>query len=292
MSFAACDVCGAGDPGLLFESPRLDGPLVRCRNCGLIYVGARHGDYTFSVSDNARSRALADRVAELGIVRHDVEQAERPWRSEADRARLARVRQHVPGGRLLDIGAATGLFLSAASPVFEVRGVEPDPITSAQARALGHDVVTGTVQDVSGRFDVVTLFHVLEHLDSPRATLTRVRELATPGAVVVIETPTVDSALFRLAPRRWRQLIPDHYYFFSRSTLEALLRSCGFEPIEHATVGRRVSLRFIADRMRRSGVPGSRLLEAVVRRAGLEERTAYVNPGDIMSVVARVRGGE
>jgi hypothetical protein len=95
---------------------------------------------------------------------------------------------------------------------------------------------------------------------------------------------------FRAAPRRWRQLIPDHYYFFSRTTLDTLLRRCGLEPIEHAKVGRRVSLRFIADRLRRSGVPFSGAIEASLRRGRLAERTAYVNPGDIMSVVARAAG--
>jgi SAM-dependent methyltransferase len=287
VTLAACDVCGAGDPKLLFESPRLDGPLVRCVNCGVIYVGARRGDYTFAGTDDARSLALAARVAELGIVRHDVEEAERPWRVQADRERLARLTRHSSGGRLLDVGCATGLFLQVASAAFDAHGVEPDPITSDQARAAGHDVVTGTVQDVTGRFEAITLFHVLEHLDSPRATLARVRELLTPGGIVLIETPTVDSVWFRVAPRRWRQLIPDHYYFFSRTTLDVLLRRCGLEPIEHAKVGRRVSLRFIADRLRRSGVPFSGALAALVRRGRLAERTAYVNPGDIISVVAR-----
>ena len=37
----ACDLCDAGDPRHVLDSPRLDGPLVRCRNCGLVYVGTR-----------------------------------------------------------------------------------------------------------------------------------------------------------------------------------------------------------------------------------------------------------
>ncbi|MGI8903793.1 MAG: class I SAM-dependent methyltransferase [Solirubrobacteraceae bacterium] len=288
-----CDLCGAADPRPLLDSPRLDGPLVRCRRCRLVYVGRRRADFTFAATDAGRSRALAGRVAELGLVRQGIEEAERPLRIEADRERLARLRGHAARGRLLDVGCATGTFLQVAGEAFDAAGVEPDPGTSEQARAAGHSVRTGTVDDVAGPaggFDAVTLFHVIEHLDSPQRTLWRVHELLRPGGVVMIETPTVDCVWFRLAPGRWRQLIPDHYYFFSAATLAALLRRCELEPIEQRKVGRRVSLRFLADRMRRSGVPFSGGLTSVLRAMRIEERTVRLNPGDIMSVVARRRG--
>jgi 2-polyprenyl-3-methyl-5-hydroxy-6-metoxy-1,4-benzoquinol methylase len=287
--YAACEVCGSADPEYLLSSPRLDGPLVRCRRCGLHYVGARRSNFTFAGHDHARSAALADRVAELGIVRHDVEEAERPLRLAADRERLARVVTHVGHGRLLDVGSANGTFLTLSRERFDARGVEPEPGTSERARAAGLSVTTGTLEDVErppGGFHAITMFHVIEHLDSPRAALGRVHDLLAPGGAVVIETPTVDNLWFRLAPARWRQLIPDHYFFFSRETLFDVLRRTGFEPLEHEKVGRRVSLRFVADRARRAGLPGSATLERALRQARLEDRTIRVNPGDIMSVVA------
>jgi 2-polyprenyl-3-methyl-5-hydroxy-6-metoxy-1,4-benzoquinol methylase len=288
-TFAPCDLCGSREPEFLLHSQRLDGPLVRCRSCGLVYVGRRDADFTFKSEDQARSAALANRVAELNLVSHEIEQAEQPLRLEVERERLARLRRHVERGTLLDLGCATGSFLTVARETFLPTGAEPDPGTSEQARAAGHAVITGTVQDVSappGGFDAVTMFHVIEHLDSPRNTLERVRERLSPAGVVMIETPTVDCLWFRLAPRRWRQLIPDHYYFFSRATLEALLRRCDLEPIAHDKVSRRVSLRFIADRMRRSGLPLSGTVAAALRAGGLEARTLRVNPGDIMTIVA------
>ena len=103
----------------------------------------------------------------------------------------------------------------------------------------------------------------------------------------MIETPTVDCYWFRLAPRRWRQLIPDHYYFFSRATLEELVRRSGLEPIEHEKVSRRVSLRFVADRIRRANVPLSGRLPALLRTLGVERQTVRLNPGDIMIIVSR-----
>jgi SAM-dependent methyltransferase len=290
--YASCEVCGSDEPEYLLSSPRLDGPLVRCRSCGLVYVGRRRSNFTFAGHDDARSRALARRVEDLGLVRHDVEEAERPWRLDAERERLARVVKHVGHGRLLDVGSANGTFLTVAQKRFDARGVEPEPGTSERSRAAGLDVVTGTLEDVErppGGFAAITMFHVIEHLDSPRHALHRAHELLATDGVIVIETPTVDNLWFRVAPARWRQLIPDHYFFFSRETLYELLRRTGFEPLEHEKVGRRVSLRFVVDRARRAGLPGTRQLERALERAGLEDTTLRVNPGDIMSVVA-VRG--
>jgi SAM-dependent methyltransferase len=290
--YASCEVCGSDEPEYLLSSPRLDGPLVRCRSCGLVYVGRRRSNFTFAGHDDARSRALARRVEDLGLVRHDVEEAERPWRLDAERERLARVVKHVGHGRLLDVGSANGTFLTVAQKRFDARGVEPEPGTSERSRAAGLDVVTGTLEDVErppGGFAAITMFHVIEHLDSPRHALARAHELLAADGVIVIETPTVDNLWFRVAPARWRQLIPDHYFFFSRETLYELLRRTGFEPLEHEKVGRRVSLRFVVDRARRAGLPGTRQLERALERAGLEDTTLRVNPGDIMSVVA-VRG--
>ncbi len=287
-----CDLCGASEAAHLLDSERLDGPLVRCRHCGLVYVGTRTADFTFTSADGARSGALADRVAALGLVRHDVEDCERPNRIAADRERLTRLRRHVPAGRLLDVGAATGTFLEVAHEAFaDARGIEPDPTTSAQARAAGLEVATGTLNDVAkpdGGFNAITMLHVIEHLNSPRRALERAHELLAPGGAILIETPTTDSIWFRLAPirARWRQLIPDHYFFFSLETLTALLARTGYEPVEHAKVARSVSLRFAADRARRSGLPLAGALPPILSALRLEERTVRINPGDIMSVVA------
>jgi 2-polyprenyl-3-methyl-5-hydroxy-6-metoxy-1,4-benzoquinol methylase len=258
-----------------------------------VYVGRRTSDFTFARADPGRSEALAVQVAELGIVRAEVEEAERPWRREAERERLVRVRRHAAdGGRLLDVGCSLGTFVEVAREMFDALGVEPDQATASQARDRGLPVLTGTLETIvapPGGFDVVTMFHVLEHLSSPRAALARVHALLAPGGIAVVETPTVDSLWFRAAPRCWRQLIPDHYFFFSRASLERLLRESSMQPVAFAKVGRRASLRFVADRLRRSGVPLTAGVPRLLERAGVADRAVYVNPGDIMSVVARAR---
>lgn len=289
--YLRCDVCGADRARLFLRSDRLDGPLVRCRHCGHLYVGRRGHDFTFSGSDPERTRALAGQVAGLGIVDVAVEEGEAAHlREAAQRERLDRVLAHVESGRLLDVGAALGTFLAVARDHFDARGVEPDPATAAQARARGLSVETGTLSGVARPpqgYDVLTMYHLIEHLDSPRAGLIQARALLAPRGLLVIETPTVDSAFFALAPARWRQLIPDHYHFFSRASLVRLLRDTGFVPLSHVKVGRRVSLRFAADRWRRAGLPAAGPLARAVALSGRGETSLRIVPGDIMEITAR-----
>lgn len=288
-----CDLCGAAGPELLLRSERLDGPLVRCHSCGLVYVGERGRDYTFAGADPARSQALGDRVHELGIVDHAVEDAEARWRDQVHGRRADAVQRHVAAGRLLDVGCSTGEFLTAAAARgFEVEGLEPDPGTSAQARDRGLNVRTATLEDAGyqpGSFDAVTLWHVIEHTGSPKQVLGDVRRVLRPGGVVAIETPAVDTIWFSLLRSRWRQLIPDHYYFFSRATMAELLRRTGFEPLEVRKVGKPMSLRFAADRVRRIQPQLGVLARRLVAALHAEERSVRVNLGDIMVAFARAR---
>ena len=287
-----CEVCGAGDPEPVLESERLDGPLVRCRSCGLLYIGRRDHDFTFSTLDPERSGALADRVEELAIVDHEVEDAESPWRSLVHEQRLAALRRHSPGPRLLDVGCSSGEFIAAAADAgFQAQGVESDPTTSAVARErTGLPVVTGTLADAGlppESVDVATLWHVIEHLGSPRAALAELRPLLAPGGLLAIETPAADTLWFRLLRGRWRQLIPDHYFFFTRDTLRRLLESEGFEVVEQRKVGKPVSGRFLADRLRRVHPALGAAGRGVVSLLRAQDRTMRVNPGDIMLAVAR-----
>jgi 2-polyprenyl-3-methyl-5-hydroxy-6-metoxy-1,4-benzoquinol methylase len=288
----SCDLCGGDRTTIVLRSPRLDGPLMRCLTCGLYYVSNPSAGFTFNTASQEKVRDLVDRVLELDIVRPDVEEAESPWRAGASQERLERVCRRVQTGRLLDVGSATGTFLQAASGSFDAMGIEPDAHTSGLARAAGLRVQTGTISDVTrppGGFDAVTMFHVIEHLESPRRSIEHVYSLIREGGVLVVETPTVDTLWFRLAKRRWRQLLPDHYFFFSRATLATLLDSCGFTPVEYGKVGRHVSLRFAADRARRAGLPLAGPLAAAVRALRLDDVTVYVNPGDIMTMTAIAR---
>jgi 2-polyprenyl-3-methyl-5-hydroxy-6-metoxy-1,4-benzoquinol methylase len=265
--------------------------MVRCGVCAYLYVGVRAHDFTFTAADPDRSDALAAQVDALAIVDRQVEEGEAAeLRRSIQRERLTRLNRYVRDGRLLDVGSGLGAFVEVAGECFDAEGVEPDPATASQAAARGLKVRHGTLNEVtppSDGYDAITMYHLIEHLDSPRAGLLKARELIAPDGVLMIETPTVDSAFFLLAPARWRQLIPDHYHFFSRATLSRLLAETGFAAAGHVKVGRRVSLRFAADRWRRAGLPAAAPLAAAIDAAGLAGRTVRIVPGDIMEIAAR-----
>ncbi|MDW8169482.1 MAG: class I SAM-dependent methyltransferase [Acidobacteriota bacterium] len=270
---------------------RLDGPLVRCRQCGLVYVGERRENFTFSRFDPERSRRLAERVRSLELVDEEVEAREARIRERVMAERLRWVQRFITSGRLLEVGCAEGTFLKlAARAGFHAHGIEPDPMTSTLAQQHPDIVVfPGALAEApypASSFDVVVLFHVLEHLDSPRRALRELHRLLRPGGIIVIETPNIASFWFRLFGRRWRQLIPDHYYFFSPATLTRLLEESGFRPLALAHPKRIVSLRLLADRVRRVCVPIGRLLARTIVQMGWEERTITIRLSDVLLVSA------
>lgn len=103
------------------------------------------------------------------------------------------LRAHVgPGARLLDFGCGNGSFLVAARDAgFNVEGIEfsPSAIEGARERTGLPVSDLETVRARGGRFDVVHLGDVLEHLPHPRETLTDLAGLLTPGGAFFIEGP-------------------------------------------------------------------------------------------------------
>lgn len=290
--YLPCDLCGCLDADVILESDRLDGPLVRCRNCGLVYVGARQEDFTFASSDEEKSRRLKERVDALGLVDEAVEAEEAPVRRALFAHRLRWLQSFIPSGRLLEVGCAEGEFLVLArSAGFDVVGIEPDPVTSARARQVHRlDVITGALADslfAPASFDLVVMFHVIEHVNSPRAALEEISRVLKPGGFLFVETPNIETPWLRIFRRRWRHFIPDHYYFFSPRTLRQVLEATGFTVRCIERVGKLVSLRLLADRLRRMTPLAGKLLSECVERFGIAHRTIWLNLGDILLACAQ-----
>lgn len=298
LRFPTCDLCGGHDAELLLTTPRLNGPLVRCRSCQLCYIilpeqkPAHTDDHKGSQPIAVEMARLAQRARELALVEPNVEQSEQPWRELMAAERLADLRRFVAQGRLLEIGCATGEMLLAARASFAVAGVEADEGNSRTAQARGLSCFNGTLhaaQFADASFDVAALYHVIEHVPSPRAELQELRRVLKPGGWLVLETPNIATPWFRLLGARWRQFIPDHLFFFTPSTLTRLCEEHGFAVRELRSVGKTMSARLFISRLGRYHQPTAQALTRVSRRLRLDDRTLRLNLGDVMRLYAQRR---
>jgi len=138
------------------------------------------------------------------------------------------------GGRVLDIGCGSGAYLDfLASLGWTCHGIEPGPNSRAYAtEVLGlttHQGPLETCRFPDSFFDVVTMWHVIEHLSDPLGTLHEIRRILKPDGVVMLRTPNVKSWEARLFRGNWYGLDPPrHFFLFAPATMRTLLARSGF----------------------------------------------------------------
>jgi 2-polyprenyl-3-methyl-5-hydroxy-6-metoxy-1,4-benzoquinol methylase len=255
----ACPLCGKDSPTPLFDlrDMALGVPgrfsLVRCGGCGLLYQNPRvradqigltyPANYPPHVRDPDLSRTtrrlgpggrrlLARRLGYRHLDPGPVSAAERVRAALAGRRIVKAFLPWVGQGRLLDVGCASGKFLRQMAAVgWRCAGIELDPEAAALARQVTPDVFTGEPLDAPfapGSFDLVTAFHVLEHLPDPAGVLRRMLGWLAPGGAAVVEVPNVGGLGGRLFGRYWSGLDqPRHLVQFTPATLAALAERAG-----------------------------------------------------------------
>jgi SAM-dependent methyltransferase len=148
--------------------------------------------------------------------------------------KLEIVRRHRSGGTLLDVGSGAGFFVKEAREKgFQAQGVEVSSLAvEFGVRTFGIPLTQGDIHHATfeaGSFDVITLWHVLEHLERPVETLRKVRALLKSSGVLIIAVPNFDSLQARWFKERWYHLdVPRHLYHFTPTTLGDLLREEGY----------------------------------------------------------------
>lgn len=131
---------------------------------------------------------------------------------------------------VLEIGCGLGHFLASCREAGAlVQGVELDGLYADYAETVhGLPIVRKHVEHVNFEraFDVIAMFHVVEHLEDPVALLSSVRPLLAPNGRLLIEVPNL-AGPWRIPPSEFFRV--EHLFNFTYETLSQVLRRAGFE---------------------------------------------------------------
>ena len=141
------------------------------------------------------------------------------------------------GGSVLEVGCGPGLMLAALHRRgWRVLGIERNEAVAETARnALGIEIVAIPVEALpaDARFDLIIMFHVLEHIGEPVALLCECAKRLAPGGRLVTNVPNFASWQSRFAGSKWLHLdVPRHLVHFTPQTLTATLERAGLKPTE------------------------------------------------------------
>ena len=147
---------------------------------------------------------------------------------------ITRAAGNASGLDLLDVGCGSGTLLG----LLKQRGFQPMGLDfSGEAARVaeaenGVRVVVGSLDDAAfpgHSFDMVTLFHVMEHVVNPRSVLAEVSRILKPGGAVVLQVPNIDRWQFKAFGAKWYGLdIPRHVIDYSKESMLKLLSDSGF----------------------------------------------------------------
>lgn len=214
----------------------------------------------------------------------------------AARSRRRWIEQSVDSGRLLDVGCGFGHFLAVLDrDRWDARGIDLSPHVIGQARQR-FDVrcearsLVDMPAEWRGRYDVVTMWDVIEHLPDPAAALRTAASLLRPGGRLFLGTPDISAPVARLLGRRWHYIDPmQHLCLFSRKSLALLCEGAGLGVRRHRTFGRFYTIGYL---MFRVGycyrLPGLRAVASIGARAPRPLRDAGIpiRLGDILGLEA------
>lgn len=220
--------------------------ILRCRRCGFSF-----GDPFVGGSEDFY-RILHE---QMGYP---------PWRWDYDVALASPLMARLAGGRVLDIGAGSGVFLQSLGPAWEKHAVESSELTRdvlARLDIPAHaSLEAPALRALHGTFDFITLFQVLEHVAEFYPLLQSCRELLKPGGAIFITVPDGDAMAAQERMTGCPDMPPNHINRWSPSSLAYALRHSGLtpgepvlEPPSWSKVGQHLYLTVLADAAR----PGS-----------------------------------
>lgn len=236
MGETKCNLCGGsnfklflktsgGEKGTAFfpSSDVIgDDTIVKCANCGLVFVNPLPNE-----------TKLLDEYSNFEDERFASQAKGREITFEKN---LKDIEKYKKKGKLLDIGTANGSFLYMAKKKgWEVEGVELNKYLIKWAKEnYNLNIKQGTIfqNKFSEKFDVITLWDVLEHVSDPTKTLEKCNDLLKDNGIFVVNYPDYNTSISSALGKKWPFYLSVHLYYFNKKTIEKLLNKCGFKVLK------------------------------------------------------------
>jgi 2-polyprenyl-3-methyl-5-hydroxy-6-metoxy-1,4-benzoquinol methylase len=201
--------------------------IVTCMNCGFVFTNPRPdiksiGKYYLSdkyISHNSETKKILDRIyvfarkISLGWKYRLISERKKP-------------------GQLLDVGCGTGDFLSyLKNKNWGVTGIEPSTNANGiAAEKLNQNIYSAISEINNKKFNVITLWHVLEHIHLMSDTLQKIKSLLADDGTIFIAVPNHESPDAHKYKQYWAAYdVPRHLWHFSKSTMALCLQNEGLK---------------------------------------------------------------
>jgi 2-polyprenyl-3-methyl-5-hydroxy-6-metoxy-1,4-benzoquinol methylase len=241
-----CYLCGSGDSTPYTDAwDDLTGKpgtfhFVRCNQCGLTYQNPRikedfigqYYDDEYIAHRKKKDWGPMTPLYNWAMGKHDRQKAKL----------VARYKALDSSSKILDIGCGAGTFLLRMHALYgaNVTGVDFKDLSALP----GFDLIDfhhGPIREQAfpdASFDLVTMWHFLEHDYAPLETLEKIKQLLKDDGTLVIEVPRLDSLTSKLYRERWPGLqAPQHTVLYNRQTLLESVQKAGFEIQEYLPYG-------------------------------------------------------
>ena len=215
-----CYLCGGTKfnkrPGRVRDRPELE--VFECASCGLVFLSSfDHIRYGFYESSEMHGEETPDVQAWLKDTAWD------------DERRFQYLKSVLPNRKLLDFGCGAGGFLlNARELAATAHGVESEKRLSNHYLSHGLTVfqnLSEIPKDIRGGYDIISMFHVLEHIPEPRSILSELSEMLSDDGQIIVEVPNADDALLTLynnKPFSYFTYWSCHLFLFTSKTLQML----------------------------------------------------------------------
>ena len=231
----------------------------RCRSCGFVFSSP-----TLSESDlNQLYRQLED-----GEYSQETEGRSRNFITILKRLE----KMEKPDKSILDIGAASGIFLNLAREYdYEVAGIEPSQYLVGEAKKLFNiDLFQGTIDLFKSdrTYSIIALVDILEHLADPRQFMKQLPPLLKDHGLVVLVTPDINSLAAKIFGKKWWHYRIAHLNLFNKPSITRLLEQNGFDIIGFHRYAWHFSSFYLLTRIF-PGLKGKKSLQKLLKRVHL-----------------------